>query len=177
MDHLFKTGNTFGWYLDIPPQLHSDPAAAAEDYIRGRHHSWRRIISSLDKFDRTAIADELMPYAEPPAGIIHVNSCTYEPPAGIIHVNSCTYEPPAGIIHVNSCTYEPPAGIIHVNSCTYEPPAGIIHVNSCTYEPPAGIIHVNSCTYMNALHLDAVRSICDHIKMICMYIIKKNYFS
>ena len=149
MDHLFKTGNTFGWYLDIPPQLHSDPAAAAEDYIRGRHHSWRRIISSLDKFDRTAIADELMPYAEPPAGIIHVNSCTYEPPAGIIHVNSCTYEPPAGIIHVNSCTYE----------------------------PPAGIIHVNSCTYMNALHLDAVRSICDHIKMICMYIIKKNYFS
>ena len=79
MDHLFKSaspttsimGYTFGWYLDIPLQLHSDPAAAAEDYIRGQHHSWRRIISSLDKFDKTEIANELMPYAEPPAGIIH----------------------------------------------------------------------------------------------------------
>ena len=45
------------------------PVAAAREYIEGPHHSWRRIIYSLDCFDKTSVANELIPYTEPPAGL------------------------------------------------------------------------------------------------------------
>ena len=80
VEQIFKTvsltisssssgGITLGWWLDIPSSPRSDPVAAAEDYIEGRHHSWRRIIWYLDRVDKTSVANELIPYSEPPAGV------------------------------------------------------------------------------------------------------------
>ena len=78
VEQIFKTvslttrrnlGGTFGYFLDIPDRYYTDPVIAADVYIRGRFHSWRHIIRWLDTFDKTSVADELIPYAEPPAGV------------------------------------------------------------------------------------------------------------
>ena len=59
-------GSTLGSLLGIH---HSDPVASAELYIKGPDHSWRHIIYCLDRVDKTSVADELIPYTEPPAGV------------------------------------------------------------------------------------------------------------
>ena len=64
-----RYGDTLGYYLDIPASHQSDLVSSAEWYIKGPHHSWRHIINCLDKFDETSVADELIPYTEPPAGV------------------------------------------------------------------------------------------------------------
>ena len=82
VEQIFKTvslttsssrgGSTLGGYLGmilLPSSHRSDPVASAEFYIKGRHHSWRAIIYGLDKIDKTSVADELIPYTEPPAGV------------------------------------------------------------------------------------------------------------
>ena len=77
VEQIFKTvslttsryGVTLGDYLGIPSSHHSDPVSSAESYIKGPHHSWRRIVYSLDEVDKTSVADELIPYTEPPAGV------------------------------------------------------------------------------------------------------------
>ena len=78
VEQIFKTvspttrgryGITLGEWLGIPDRHHSDPVASAELYIKGPDHSWRRIVYSLDKVDKTSVADELIPYTEPPAGV------------------------------------------------------------------------------------------------------------
>ena len=77
VEQIFRTvslttggyGSTLGWYLHIPSRHHSDPVSSAELYIKGPGHSWKRIILGLDLFDKTSVADELIPYAEPPAGV------------------------------------------------------------------------------------------------------------
>ena len=94
VEQIFKTvspttsryGSTLGDWLDIPsshlsdpvssaesyikgPSHLSDPVSSAESYIKGPHHSWRRIVYYLDEFDKTSVADELIPYTEPPAGV------------------------------------------------------------------------------------------------------------
>ena len=60
-------GYTFSIYIDVPDRHLSDPAAAAAHIIE-THHSWARIIRGLDNVDQTSVADELIPYTEPPAG-------------------------------------------------------------------------------------------------------------
>ena len=52
---------TFGSWLSIQGHHHSDPVAAADDYIRGEHPSWRHITFCLDLCDKTSVADELIP--------------------------------------------------------------------------------------------------------------------
>ena len=77
VEQIFKTlslttsedGLSLGDWLGIPSSHHSDPVASAESYIKGRHHSWRRIIYCVDRVDKTSVADELIPYTEPPAGV------------------------------------------------------------------------------------------------------------
>ena len=79
VEQIFKTvplttsgsryGGTLGGLLDIPSSHRSDPVASAELYIKGRYHSWRPIIFCLDSVDKTSVADELIPYTEPPAGV------------------------------------------------------------------------------------------------------------
>ena len=81
VEQIFKTvsltiscnrgGSTLGGLLHIPSSHHSDPVASAEWYIKGPHHSWRYIIWCLDRVDKTSVADELIPYTEPPAGVLY----------------------------------------------------------------------------------------------------------
>ena len=78
VEKIFKTvslttsdsdGVTLGYVLGIPSSHRSDPVASAEYYVKGRYHSWRRIIFYLDTVDKPSVADELIPYTEPPAGV------------------------------------------------------------------------------------------------------------
>ena len=64
-----KYGNTLGEWLRIPPSLHSDPVASADVYIKLPYCSWRGIIIGLDFVDKASVADELISYSEPPAGV------------------------------------------------------------------------------------------------------------
>ena len=62
-------GGTFGQYLDIPESI-EDPLSAAAWWVReGRDRQWRKIIFYLDWVEETELADELMPYSEPPSGV------------------------------------------------------------------------------------------------------------
>ena len=65
-----KYGSTLGGLLDIRYNSQSDPA---DIYINGQYRSWRRIIFCLDHVDEPSVADELIPYAEPQAGV----SCSH----------------------------------------------------------------------------------------------------
>ena len=80
VEQIFKTvslttrdrrgyGLTLGGLLDIPSRHWSDPVSSAELYIKGPDHSWKHIIFYLDCVDETSVADELIPYTEPPAGV------------------------------------------------------------------------------------------------------------
>ena len=62
-------GLPLGMRLGISSSHHSDPVASAESYVKGPRHSWRSIFYSLDWVDKTSVADELIPYTEPPAGV------------------------------------------------------------------------------------------------------------
>ena len=63
-------GDTFGWLLDIPDAHHTNPHTAAEWWMRNSENKrWRSIIWCLDQVGRTGIADELIPYSEPPSGV------------------------------------------------------------------------------------------------------------
>ena len=65
---MYKLG--LGWYLAIPSDLHNNPPSAADWWLKqGRDQRWRSIIFSLDRDGETGIADELMPYSEPPSGV------------------------------------------------------------------------------------------------------------
>ena len=76
---LFRTGvltrqglfdDGLGWWLDIPSNLHNNPPSAADWWLKqGEDRRWRRIIYSLDRDGKTEIADELIPYSEPPSGV------------------------------------------------------------------------------------------------------------
>ena len=74
---VFKTGVltkrgvfSFYWWLGIPDNIAKDPLSAAYWWVRhGEDRRWRRIIFALDDAGETAIADELMPYSEPPSGV------------------------------------------------------------------------------------------------------------
>ena len=60
---------TFGQSLGIPESI-KDPLSAAAWWVReGKDRRWRVIIYHLDRVGETAIADELMPYSEPPSGV------------------------------------------------------------------------------------------------------------
>ena len=77
---VFKTGGlntrkargftSFAEQLHVPKSLVTDPLRAASWWItKGREQRWRVIISALDWIGETGIADELMPYSEPPSGV------------------------------------------------------------------------------------------------------------
>ena len=56
--------------LGIPDDKCTNPLTAAEWWVsNGPDRRWRRIIYRLDVVGDTAIADELMPYSEPPSGV------------------------------------------------------------------------------------------------------------
>ena len=79
IETVFKTGvltvkgdmyYSFGQYLGIPDVYRTNPLTAAEWWIRNsKEKRWRSIIYNLDMVGQTAIADELMPYSEPPSGV------------------------------------------------------------------------------------------------------------
>ena len=57
-------------YLGIPDDKRTNPLTAAEWWMsNGQNRRWRYIIYLLDLVGDTAIADELMPYSEPPSGV------------------------------------------------------------------------------------------------------------
>ena len=63
-------GVRFGWWLGIPEEHFTDPLSASSWWIRhGEDRRWRKIIFRLDDVGETEIADELMPYSEPPSGV------------------------------------------------------------------------------------------------------------
>jgi len=69
---LTKCGNgaPFGWWLGIPEEHFTDPLSAASWWVRhGKDRRWRKIIYHLDHVGETGLADELMPYSEPPSGV------------------------------------------------------------------------------------------------------------
>ena len=56
--------------LHIPHDKRNNPLAAAEWWVTNSEDKrWRKIILELDWVGKTAIADELMPYSEPPSGV------------------------------------------------------------------------------------------------------------
>ena len=58
-----------GW-LGIPDDEWTNPLTAAEWWMsNGQDRMWRSIIWYLDRIDETDLADELMPYSEPPSGV------------------------------------------------------------------------------------------------------------
>ena len=62
---------SFGDWLGIPDELHSQPLKAAGWYVdKGEHCSWRWIVFSLDRCNETKVSDYLLPYVEPPAGVM-----------------------------------------------------------------------------------------------------------
>ena len=81
VEQIFKTvslntisrygGGHLGFWIGIQCRRELDPGAAAASYMKGKYipPSWRRIIFSLDTVDNTSVADELIPYSEPPAGV------------------------------------------------------------------------------------------------------------
>lgn len=55
--------------LNIPGDLLDDPLGAASWWIRqGKDRRWRVIVYYLDNVEETGLADELMPFSEPPPG-------------------------------------------------------------------------------------------------------------
>ena len=55
--------------LGIPSEHPNDPSSAADWWMKNaKDRRWRRIIYELDRLGETEIADELMPYSEPPPG-------------------------------------------------------------------------------------------------------------
>lgn len=57
--------------LGIPEDYLDDPLTAADWWTRnGRDRSWRQIIYSLDWAGGTEVAEELIPYTEPPPGVL-----------------------------------------------------------------------------------------------------------
>ena len=60
---------TFGRELGISESI-EDPLSAAACWVReGEDRRWKVIIYHLDWVGETEIADELMPYSEPPSGV------------------------------------------------------------------------------------------------------------
>ena len=57
--------------LGIPRDKCINPLTAAEWWMRknNQDRSWRSIIWNLDYLEETELADELMPYSEPPSGV------------------------------------------------------------------------------------------------------------
>ena len=56
-------------HLGIPESI-EDPLSAAAWWVReGRDRRWRMITYLLDWIGETGLADELMPYSEPPSGV------------------------------------------------------------------------------------------------------------
>lgn len=76
---LFMTGvltrrgeslRTLGGWLHIPDDHHNKPQTAATWWVRqGKDRRWRVITYYLDEVGETGMADELMPYSEPPSGM------------------------------------------------------------------------------------------------------------
>ena len=76
---VFKTGglktrragfSSFAEELSVPENLVKDPLRAASWWVtKGRDRRWRVIIFTLDWIGKTEIANELMPYSEPPSGV------------------------------------------------------------------------------------------------------------
>ena len=94
--------STLGGLLDIPYKSQSDPVGSADIYIKGRYHSWRRIIFCLDHVDEPSFADELIPYAEPQAGV----SCfhIYQGPGLglLLHDVECTARAHVRVVYISS---------------------------------------------------------------------------
>ena len=64
-----SSGRTFGLWLDIPSEYHANPHSAADWWMRnGKNKRWSTIIYHLDMVGEIRLADELMPYCEPPSG-------------------------------------------------------------------------------------------------------------
>ena len=69
---MMKGGSSlkFGEWLDIPEKYLGNPRSAAVWWVtKGRDRRWRVVIYILDKIGETRIADELMPFSEPPLGV------------------------------------------------------------------------------------------------------------
>ena len=77
VEYVFKNGvllkGAFPGYralLDIPDILLNDPRGAANWWVtQGRDRRWRVIIHFLDCVEETELADELIPFSEPPSGM------------------------------------------------------------------------------------------------------------
>ena len=69
---VFETANSI-WLtelLDIPADKRNNPRSAAVWWIKNsKDKRWRSIIYYLDTFGEIEIANELMPYSEPPSGV------------------------------------------------------------------------------------------------------------
>ena len=64
------SGLQFGVWLGIPKEHFTDPLSAASWWVRhGKDRRWRDILYCLHTIGETGIADELMPYSEPPSGV------------------------------------------------------------------------------------------------------------
>ena len=64
---------TFGRWLGIPEEHHHSPHTAADWWMsNGQDRSWRCIIYFLDRVGETRDATDLMPYSEPPSGVLHI---------------------------------------------------------------------------------------------------------
>ena len=65
---------SFGELLGIHGDLINHPLRAAAWWVRqGKDRRWRLIIYYLDDIGETELAEELMPYSEPPSGMM----CTH----------------------------------------------------------------------------------------------------
>ena len=70
----------FCGYLDIPDDRRNDAITAADHYYQSTEpRKVRRLISWLDMFGDTALAESVMDCAEPPAGMyVHSVHVAYE---------------------------------------------------------------------------------------------------
>ena len=88
--HVFENTSDLCAYLSIPRDKW-DVDSAVEYYIQSTHlRKMRRMIWVLDMMGDTGLADSLMEYAEPPAGMATVeNTTTQSVPQHIVNGVKC----------------------------------------------------------------------------------------